>query len=716
MTRNIVNEHALIISRELDIMRKHVSATIRLLDDGATVPFIARYRKEATGSMDEVMIRKIQLRHQALTDIYHRRDTIIAALKQQGALTPELLATIEETIDPTVLEDIYLPYKPRRATRAQAARALGLEPLARMIMAQTGSDPATQARKFVTGDVADVDAAIAGARDIIAEWVSENAKARNLVRSRFQRSAVVTAKVVAGKEKEGENYSNYFDHSEPMRLCSSHRYLAIRRGENEGILKVSIGIDDREMVERLQRMFVRSSASEATAAVVADAVADGYRRLMRPSIENEMAAALKEKSDAQAIAMFADNARALLMASPLPHKRVMGIDPGFRSGCKVACLDEQGNLLAHDVIYPVAPHNDVYRAADILCHMVADFGIDAIALGSGTAGRETRRFLDKVEFPRRVAIYMVSEDGASVYSASEVARREFPDLDLTVRGAISIGRRLLDPLAELVKIDPKSIGVGQYQHDVNQSQLKDALDFTVESCVNTVGVNLNTSSAELLSYVSGIGPKLATNIVEYRAAHGDFTSRQQLLEVPRMGEKSFKQCAGFLRIPNAPNRLDNTAVHPERYELLATIASDMGLSLDELLSNRAKLHSIDLDHYATKEAGVPTLTDIIIELEKPSRDPRLTDEKPAFDDNVTSLDTLEVGQIVTGRVANVTTFGAFVDLGLKQNALIHISQLADGFVSSPFDIVNAGDIVRARIIDIDRDRGRIALSLKDVEQ
>ncbi len=716
MAQNIVNEHALIISRELDIMRKHVSATIRLLDDGATVPFISRYRKEATGSLDEVQVRNIQLRHNALTELYKRRDYILAQLKKQKLLTPAFQEKIESTIDPVALEDIYLPFKPRRASRATTARERGLEPLAKILMAQTVDNPEQAAKRFVSLEVDSTNEALAGASDIIAEWVSESEKARNLVRSRFNRSAIITSKVVKGKEDEGKNYSNYFDHSEPLRSCTSHRYLGMRRGEAEGFLKVSIGIDDDEMIERLGRMFVRSTTPEPTARLIHGAVKDGYKRLMRPSIENEVASLVKDKSDTAAISMFSDNLRQLLMGSPLPRKKVMGIDPGFRTGCKVVCLDEHGDLLAHEVIYPNPPQNDVYAASDLLCSMVAHFRIEAIAVGNGTAGRETEHFLRNIRFPHPVQIFSVNESGASIYSASEAAREEFPDLDLTVRGAVSIGRRLMDPLAELVKIDPKSIGVGQYQHDVNQARLKEALDYTVESCVNTVGVNLNTSSPQLLSYVSGIGEQLARNIVEYRAEHGNFTSRMQLMDVPRMGEKSFRLCAGFLRIPDGPDSLDNTAVHPERYELLYRMAADAGVPLDKLINDRAKLHSIDLEQYVTKEVGMPTLTDIITELEKPARDPRLKEEERAFDPEVAGYNDLHIGKVLTGKVTNATSFGVFVDIGLKNNGLVHISQLTDRFVSSPFEVVEIGRFVNVKVIDVDAERGRVALTMKGVPQ
>lgn len=712
----MANVHANVITAELGThLRKHVAACLRLLDEGATIPFIARYRKEATGGMDEVTVHTVQKRHQELSELDKRKEYILDVIRERGALTAELEERINETLDPVALEDIYLPYKPKRNTRAQAARALGLEPLAKIIMAQNSTDVEKQAKKFAK-EAGSISAALAGASDIIAEWVSESEKARNLVRSRYQRSAVINSKVIAGKEDEGKNYQNYFNFSEPLRTCNSHRYLAMRRGEEEEILKVSITIDDDEMIDRLSRMFVRSGASEECAYLVRGAVKDGYRRLMRPSIENEVAAATKEKSDDAAIQMFADNVRQLLMAAPLGRKRVLAIDPGFRTGCKLVVLDEQGNLLQHDVIYPTPPANDFVGAADALCFYVDRYRIDAIAIGNGTAGRETERFIRDVMLPRKVQLFMVNENGASVYSASEVAREEFPNEDVTVRGAVSIGRRLIDPLAELVKIDPKSIGVGQYQHAVNQTKLKDSLDYVVESCVNTVGVNVNTASRQLLSYVSGIGPSLAANIVKYRAENGDFTSRDQLLQVPRMGEKAFQQCAGFLRIPGAPNPLDNTGVHPERYELVEQIALDAKADVARLARDRNLLHSIELDRYVTKEVGLPTLTDIILELEKPGRDPRETVEETPYDDSVRTIDDLHIGQELTGKVNNITAFGVFVDLGMKENGLIHISQLSERFISSPSEVVSIGQNVRVRVMDIDTSRGRIALTMKGVAQ
>lgn len=712
----MANVHANVITAELGTyLRKHVAACLRLLDDGATVPFISRYRKEATGGMDEVTVHTVQMRHQELTELDKRKEYILDVIKERGALTPELQERITETLDPVVLEDIYLPYKPKRNTRAQAARSLGLEPLARIIMAQNSSEIEKQAKKYAK-EAGSVQAAIEGAADIIAEWVSESEKARNLVRSRYQRSATISSKVISGKEEEGRNYQNYFDFSEPLRLCTSHRYLAIRRGEEEGILKVSISIDDDEMIDRLSRMFVKSGATPEAAAVVRTAVKDGYRRLMRPSIENEIAAITKDKSDEGAIQMFADNVRQLLMASPLGRKRVLAIDPGFRTGCKLVVLDEQGNLMQHDVIYPTPPANDYVGAADAICFYVDRYRIDAIAIGNGTAGRETERFVRDLMLPRKVQIFMVNENGASVYSASEVAREEFPNEDVTVRGAVSIGRRLLDPLAELVKIDPKSIGVGQYQHAVNQTKLKEALDYVIESCVNTVGVNINTASKQLLSYVSGIGPTLAANIVKYRAENGDFTSRAELMNVSRMGEKAFQQCAGFLRIPGGKNPLDNTAVHPERYALVEQIAADAKADIARLTRDRNLLHSIELDKYVTKEVGLPTLTDIILELEKPGRDPRETAEEIPYDDAVRKIDDLHIGQELTGKVNNITAFGVFVDLGMKENGLIHISQLSDRFISSPAEVVSIGQNVRVRVMDVDTSRGRIALTIKGVAQ
>lgn len=710
----MTHDLASIISNELNIPRKSVNATIKLLDDGSTIPFISRYRKEMTGSLDEVAVRAIQIRINSIRELIKRKEYIISTLADNGVLNPDLEKRIESTLDAAELEDIYMPFKPRRRTRASVARERGLEPLAKIIMAQNSSGIARQAARFVGKDVDSVEAAVIGAQDIIAEWVSESEKARSMVRARYQRTATIASKVIAGKETEGHNYRNYFAFSEPLRTCSSHRYLALRRGESEGILKVSISIDDDEMIDRLGRLFVKAGSSAECSEIIRVAVKDGYRRLLRPSIESEISATVKERSDTSAIDMFAENVKQLLLASPLLHKRVMAIDPGFRTGCKVVCLDEQGNLLAHDVIFPCAPTNDFHGASYIVCSMVDTFHIDAIAVGSGTAGRETERFLQSLRFSRKVQIFMVNEDGASVYSASEIAREEFPDQDVTVRGAVSIGRRLIDPLAELVKIEPKSIGVGQYQHDVDQTRLKDALDFTVSSCVNMVGVNVNTASRSLLGYVSGIGPSLARNIVEYRTANGDFTSREQLLDVPRMGEKSYQQCAGFLRIPHASNPLDNTGIHPESYPLVESIAADMGRSVSQLISNPRLLKDIETARYVTKQIGLPTINDVISELEKPGRDPRESAEQIQFDDSIRTIRDIAAGMEIVGKVNNITSFGVFVDLGIKENGLIHISQLSDRFVASPADIVSIGQQLRVRVMEVDYDRGRIALTLKDV--
>lgn len=703
-----------VISEELNLSIKQVTATIKLLNEGATIPFISRYRKEATGSLDEVAVRNIQLRYQELQEIVKRKEYILEIIETQGKLTPELRDKIVSTLDASILEDIYLPYKPKRRTRAAIARERGLEPLAKIIMAQSSGDIERQASKFMCNDITNLDDAISGALDIIAEWVSENEKVRSIVRSKYIKTAIISSTVVKGKEEDAQNYKNYFDFSEPLRLCSSHRYLAMRRGENEGYLRISISIDDDEMIERLKKYFVKSSSQSAE--YVQQAVKDGYKRLIKPSIETEVSSLTKEKADGIAIAMFADNVRQLLFAPPLGHKRVMGIDPGYRTGCKVVCLDAQGNLLHNDVIYPCAPANDYKGAARKISYLVEAYKIDAIAVGNGTASRETEKFLSSLRYPHNVQVFVVNENGASIYSASKIARDEFPDKDVTVRGAVSIGRRLIDPLAELVKIDPKSIGVGQYQHDVDQVKLKDALDYTVSSCVNLVGVNVNTASRQLLAYVSGIGPQLAGNIEEYRAEHGDFESRKALRGVPRMGDKAFQQCAGFLRIPNSANILDNTAVHPESYSIVEHIAKDSNCSVEEIVKNKELLHSIDLTRYVSDEIGLPTLTDIISELEKPGRDPRSIVKVMEFDERVKSIKDLSEGMVLNGIVNNITAFGAFVDIGIKENGLIHISQLCNHYVSSPSEILKVHQHVKVKVIEIDCERNRIALTMKGVEQ
>ncbi len=634
-----------IIAREMNIPEQRVNATLKLLAEGATIPFISRYRKEATGGLDEVAIFNISERFDSLRELADRKLYILETIESAGGLTPELRQKIEETYDAPTLEDLYLPFKPKRRTRAQVARENGLEPLAKIVMSQKCANPEDAASRYLNDKVTDTGAALAGASDIIAEWVSEDQRARQNVRNRFQRHARISSKVVKGKEEEAEKYRSYFKVDEPLSRCSSHRYLAMRRGEAEGFLKISLSIDDDAAIERLQQNFIRKDSREASARIVADAVADAYRRLIKPSITTEIEAEAKTKADIAAIATFAANLHQLLLAAPLGSKAVMGIDPGFRTGCKLVCLDANGNLLHHDIIYPTPPRNYIVDATKRVQTLVERFGIEAIALGNGTASRETERFLRGVELKRKVEIYVVSEDGASVYSASKVAREEFPDYDVTVRGAVSIARRLMDPLAELVKIDPKSIGVGQYQHDVDQGRLKRQLDMTVETCVNSVGIDINTASRQLLSYVSGIGDTLAANIVKYRAEHGDFTSRAILLKVPRLGPKAYEQCAGFMRVRCSDNILDNTAVHPERYPIVEKIAADNGLSLSQLVGDRSVLDHIDLSRYVTEEIGLPTLEDILAELRKPGRDPREKASEFAFDESVHEITDLSEGMV-----------------------------------------------------------------------
>lgn len=701
-----------IISQEMNIPEERVNATLRLLAEGATIPFISRYRKEATGGLDEVAIFNISERFDALRELADRKLYILQTIEAQGALTDQLREQIEATYDSALLEDLYLPFKPKRRTRAQVARENGLEPLAKIIMSQKCANPADAASRYLNEKVADADAAIAGASDIIAEWVSEDQRARQNVRNRFQRTARITSKVVKGKEEEAEKYRSYFKVDEPLSRCSSHRYLAMRRGEAEGLLKVSVGIDDEAAIDNLCRNFRRKEGKDASAAIVADAVADAYRRLIKPSITTEIEAEAKEKADTAAISTFADNLHQLLLAAPLGSKAVMGVDPGFRTGCKIVCLDSNGNLLHHDVIYPTPPRNYVVDATKRVLMLVERYGIEAIAIGNGTASRETERFIRSLDYPNKVEIFVVSEDGASVYSASKVARDEFPDHDVTVRGAVSIGRRLMDPLAELVKIDPKSIGVGQYQHDVDQSRLKRQLDMTVETCVNSVGIDINTASRQLLSYVSGIGDTLAANIVNYRAEHGDFTSRAALLKVPRLGPKAYEQCAGFMRVRCSDNILDNTAVHPERYPIVERIAADSGHSIDRLVAEPSLLDRIDLSRYVTPEVGLPTLEDIIAELRKPGRDPREKASEFAFDDNVHEITDLQEGMILPGIVNNITDFGAFVDIGVHVSGLIHVSQMADRRVKNPGEVLKLRQQIKVRVIGVDVSRKRISLSLR----
>ena len=701
------------ISAVLGISEKQISQTLGLLENGATIPFISRYRKEVTGGLDEVQIESIKTHYEKLSETAKRKETILSTIQEQGKLTAELQKRIEETWENTLLEDIYLPYKPKRKTRAEAARQKGLEPLATLLMLQREPHPEERAAGYVKGDVKNVEDALKGARDIIAEHVSEDERARNSVRSSFVRQGTLTAKVVKGKE-EAAKYRDYFDYSESLRRCSSHRLLAIRRAEAEGLLKVSISPNDEECAERLERQFVRSN--NACGQQVAEAVQDAYKRLLKPSIETEFATQSKERADEEAIKVFAENLRQLLLASPLGQKRVMGIDPGFRTGCKVVCLDAQGNLLHNENIYPHPPVSKQKEAFAKLQMMMESYKIDAVAIGNGTASRETEEFLKHQRFNRDVQIFIVSEQGASIYSASKIARDEFPDYDVTVRGAVSIGRRLMDPLAELVKIDPKSIGVGQYQHDVDQTKLKKSLDQTVENCVNLVGVNLNTASSHLLTYISGLGPQLAQNIVNYRAENGAFTSRKELMKVPRMGAKAFEQCAGFLRIPQAKNPLDNTAVHPESYCIVEQMAKDLDCSVAELIASRELRLKINPERYLSPTVGMPTLKDILQELDKPGRDPRGPIKIFEFDKNVRTINDLREGMELPGIVGNITNFGAFVDIGIKENGLVHLSQLADRFISDPNEVVSIHQHIRVKVLCIDMDRKRIQLTMTGVEQ
>jgi len=702
------------ISSALNIAVKQISSTLSLLNDGATIPFISRYRKEATGGLDEVQIGNIKEQYDKLCDLNKRKETILSTIEEQGKLTPELKSRIEACWDSTELEDIYLPYKPKRKTRAEVARQKGLEPLATLLMLQRENNLSARAEAFVKGDVKDADDALKGARDIIAEQVNEDERARNQVRNLFGRQAIISAKVVKGKEEEAAKYQDYFDFSEPLKKCTSHRLLAIRRGEAEGLLKVSISPDDEECTERLERLYVRSNNECGTQ--VAEAVKDGYKRLLKPSIETEFSASSKEAADQEAIRVFAENLRQLLLAAPLGQKRVLGLDPGYRTGCKLVCLDAQGNLLHNEAIYPHPPQNEKLMAAKKVTKLVEAYDIQAIAIGNGTASRETEAFITSLRFDREVQVFVVSENGASIYSASKIARDEFPEYDVTVRGAVSIGRRLMDPLAELVKIDPKSIGVGQYQHDVDQGKLKKSLDQTVEYCVNSVGVNLNTASTHLLTYISGLGPQLAQNIVNFRTENGAFSSRKQLLKVPRMGAKAFEQCAGFLRIPKADNPLDNSAVHPESYHIVEQMAKDLQCTVEELIKNKELRAKIKLEKYVTPTVGMPTLNDIMQELEKPGRDPRSTIQVFEFDKNVKSIADLQEGMILPGIVTNITNFGCFVDVGIKENGLVHISQLADKFISDPTEVVSIHQHIMVRVDSVDMGRKRVQLSMKGIDQ
>ena len=731
-----------IIARQLSLPQDGVENTLKLLDEGCTIPFISRYRKERTGGLNEVQIAQISDLNEKLKEMAKRKETILKTITELGKLTPELQKRIDECWNATELEDIYLPYRPKRRTRAQVAREQGLEPLAQMLLSYAAPNPQKAAMSFVKGDIKDVEMALQGAKDIIAEQLAEDEKCRNIVRQQFRRDAFIISKVVKAKKDtdEAQKFSDYFEWEEPLRRCSSHRLLAMRRGENEGILRVKIETDDDECISRLRRCLppIPPQGGGACKRLLYEALEDGYKRLLQPSIETEYANLSKEKADDEAINVFAQNLRQLLMDAPLGQKRVMGIDPGFRTGCKVVCLDAQGNLLHHEAIFPHPPVNRLMEAKMHVLDMISDYQIEAIAIGNGTASRETREFIEELaplHLPpiggeRKAAnqkaspigggregapaVFVVSEDGASVYSASKTARDEFPDEDVTVRGAVSIGRRLMDPLAELVKIDPKSIGVGQYQHDVDQTKLKHTLDQTVESCVNQVGVNLNTASQHLLTYVSGLGPVLAQNIVDYRRENGAFTSRAQLKKVPRLGPVAYQQCAGFLRIPGAKNPLDNSAVHPESYEVVERMAKDQGCHVSDLISNPQLRQQVDIRRYVTDTIGIPTLTDIMQELEKPGRDPREQLEAFEFDPNVKEVDDLVEGMILPGIVTNITNFGAFVDIGVHQDGLVHVSQLANKFVKDPNDVIHLHQHVKVKVLQVDRRRNRISLTMKGI--
>ena len=704
------------IAKSLGIKISQVKNTIELLDEGATLPFIARYRKERTGSLDEVQIGDIKDELARLKELDKRRESIIEAIDKQDKLTDRLRDKLNACRQLNLLEDIYLPYKLKRKTRAVKAREKGLEPLAKILMSQNENDPESRASQFLNDEVADENEALQGARDIIAEWVNETKAARNSIRGSFQRHAVIRSKVIKGKEEEAVKYKDYFQSEEPLKKCASHRILALRRAESEGFLKLDIFPDSDDVLERIYKYFVDENKNTRASEQVEIAVADAYKRLLHPSLENEFAKSSKEVADIEAIRVFADNLRQLLLSSPLGQKRVLAIDPGFRTGCKVVCLDAQGNLLHNETIYPHAPQNQGSMAAKKLTNMVETYNIQAIAVGNGTAGRETERFVTNLHYDRKVQVFVVSEAGASIYSASKVAREEFPDYDITVRGAVSIGRRLMDPLAELVKLEPKSIGVGQYQHDVDQSLLQQSLDQVVESCVNKVGVNLNTASKHLLTYVSGLGPQLAQNIVDYRTEEGAFNSRKQLMKVKRMGAKAFEQCAGFLRIQNAKNPLDNSAVHPEAYGIVKEMAKDQKCSVEDLINDKDLRSKINLNDYVSTEVGLPTLKDIMEELEKPGRDPRQIIKVFQFKDGIFKIDQLELGMELPGIVTNITNFGAFVDVGVKQDGLVHISQLANRFVSNPADVVQLHQHVHVKVTEIDVARKRIQLSMKDLEQ
>lgn len=705
--------HIKTIARKLQLHDWQVENTLRLLDDGATIPFISRYRKEVTGSLNEVQLAEIRDEYERLKELEKRREAVIKSIEEQEKMTPELLAKITAALTMSQLEDLYLPYRPKRKTRASVAREKGLEPLAIWLLQQRPGDPETEAAKYITGEVESEDAALAGARDIIAEMVSENELVRGALRRLYERDAVITSRVVKGKEQEGAKFSDYFEWSEQLRRCPSHRLLAMRRGEEEGFLRLIVMPAEEEALRLVEKQFVR--ANNAAAQQVREATSDSWSRLLAPSMETEFRKTSKEKADEEAIRVFADNLRQLLLAPPLGEKSVLAIDPGYRTGCKVACLDRQGALLHDDVIYPHPPQNETARSVSKLLSLIDKYGIEAVAIGNGTASRETEAMVKQyLPADSGIRIFMVSEAGASVYSASRTARDEFPDHDVTVRGAVSIGRRLMDPLAELVKIDPKSIGVGQYQHDVDQTRLQTSLDEVVMSCVNAVGVEVNTASPHLLTYVSGLGPKLAQNIVDHRTENGPFSSRADLMKVKRMGDKAYEQAAGFLRIRNAPNPLDASAVHPESYHIVEKMARDAGCTVPDLMRDEQRRKAINIEKYVTAGAGLPTLRDIIQELAKPGRDPRSAIQEFSFAD-IHSLEDVKEGMIVPGIVTNITKFGAFVDIGVKQDGLVHVSQMADRYVEDPSKVVKLHQHLMVRVVSVDTERKRIQLSLKGVE-
>lgn len=700
------------IAKELNLSAKVVENTLELLNNGATIPFISRYRKEQTGGLDEINIGLIKDLYDKEVELSKRKETVIKTITEAGKMTKELLQQIEECPNAAQLEDLYLPFKPKRRTKAQIAKEKGLEPLAQFIMIQRENNIEQKARAFLSPDIKDVNEAIKGAQDIIAELFSEDQRARQMLRKNMQYEAVVVAKQKKGIEltEDALKYKDYFNYSERLKRCSSHRLLAINRGEKEGFLSINIELDDDAFIQKIARFFIKSNGKAAQ--LIHEAIEDGYKRLLFPAIKNEVLALAKEQADAEAIKVFAENLRQLLLAAPLGQKRTVGIDPGFRTGCKVVCLNSEGNLLQHTIIFPNAPHNKAKEAQDTIKQLVSKYDIEAIAIGNGTASREMLSIVKGIDFTKQLDVFVVSEDGASIYSASKIAREEFPNEDVTVRGAVSIARRLMDPLAELVKIDAKNIGVGQYQHDVDQNALKKSLDIVVESCVNSVGVNLNTASSSLLTYVSGLGPSLAQNIVDFRSKNGAFSSRSQLKKVPRLGDIAFQQCAGFLRIPNGKHPLDNTAVHPESYYIVEKMAKDAHCSIEMLIQDKAKQKAIDLNLYVTNEIGLPTLQDIMTELDKPGRDPRMQLEHFEFDSRVKEIGDLSIGMVLPGIITNITNFGVFVDIGVHNDGLVHISQITNRYISSPTDVVKLHQHVQVKVIEVDLQRKRIALSMR----